>query len=119
MTLSKLVALLALAATGCSGLGTGSHPSPAAEGQIRIVEHPGFFETLDKVYEVPAGKTSFVVQNRAGKNAGFVLKREGADPDVIFVDSGETGTLEVNLRPGKYTYFCPIIPSPVYEMTVK
>ena len=102
-----------------------AHPTPSeqatplAKNEIRIVEHPGYFETTGSVFQIAPGTYTFRITNRAGKDAGFVLTREGRPPVVLPVAEGETKSLEVALESGSYTYSCPLIPTPPYPLLVK
>ena len=93
---------------------------------ITVIERPGYFETQGDVFDIPAGKYTFVVKNRSGKDAGFVFNRgqnnvttDDTSMKVILLKNGEQGSFTVNLSKGDYTYFCPIIPTPPYPLRVK
>lgn len=86
---------------------------------IEIVEHPGYMETMDDVFDIEAGDYSFVVKNQSNKDSGFVVLREGESPAVVKIKKNETGVIDVKLRNGNYCYFCPLIPTPTYSIKVK
>ena len=93
---------------------------------ITIIERPGYFETLGNVFDIPAGKYTFVVKNQSGKDAGFVfnsgqnnINTDTSSMKVILLKNGEEGSFSLNLQKGNYTYFCPIIPTPPYPIRVK
>ena len=93
---------------------------------ITIIEKPGYFETQGNVFDIPAGKYTFVVKNWSGKDAGFVfnsgqnnITTDSSSMKVILLKNGEEGRFKVNLSKGNYTYFCPIIPTPPYPLRVK
>lgn len=93
---------------------------------ITIIEKPGYFETQGNVFNIPAGKYTFVVKNWSGKDAGFVFNNgqnnvttDDSSVKVILLKNGEAGSFTVNLSKGNYTYFCPIIPTPPYPLRVK
>lgn len=86
---------------------------------IRIVEKAGYFETHGNIFNRDAGPVVFEVQNDSGKDAGFVLARTGKDPLVITIENGKNGTLKTVLEPGEYEYYCPIIPTAKYPLSVK
>lgn len=92
---------------------------PGEKRTIRIVEHPGFFEVLDEVFDIDPGKYTFVVRNESNKNSGFVVTRENEIPMVLRVKKGETGEIEIHLKSGTYSFYCPLIPTPIYSMKVK
>lgn len=71
------------------------------------------------MFQIEPGSYTFRVTNRSGKDAGFVLKREGQPPVVLTLAEGETKSLEVALTSGSYSYSCPIIPTPPYPLLVK
>ncbi|HXX41732.1 MAG TPA: cupredoxin domain-containing protein [Chthoniobacterales bacterium] len=56
-----------------------------------------------------AGKTTFVVKNAGQKEHAFKIKGEGMEqrlsPDP---KPGQTGTLQVDLKPGTYEITCPL-----------
>lgn len=121
MKLSAILVSLSLVCVACvTALTSANAVEPAIEGNtIHIVEHAGYFETKGQVYNIESGDYTFVVNNRSGKDAGFVLAREGRDPLVVGIKNGETGRLETKLESGAYTYFCPIIPTAPYPINVK
>jgi hypothetical protein len=93
---------------------------------ITIIERPGYFETHGDVFDISPGKYEIVVENRSGKDAGFVFNRgrnnvttDNTSLEVILLKDGERGSINVDLSPGNYTYFCPIIPTPPYPLRVK
>lgn len=93
---------------------------------ITIIEKPGYFETQGSVFDIPAGKYTFVVKNWSGKDAGFVFNSgqnnvttNDSSMKVILLENGEEGSFTINLTKGNYTYFCPIIPTPPYPLRVK
>ena len=117
------MALGALAVlVGCALVNTEVQAEPgdgARPGVIRVIEHPGYFETLDGVFQIEGGTYTFEVDNQSGKDAGFVLAKEGEEPHVIVIEEGATGTLTVELSAGAYTYSCPLIPTPPYPLQVQ
>jgi len=86
---------------------------------IRIVEHPGFLEVLDDVFDIEPGYYTFVVRNESNKNSGFVLSRENEIPAVLSVKKGDTGEIMIHLKNGHYSFYCPLIPTPIYSIKVK
>lgn len=93
---------------------------------ITIIERPGYFETQGDVFDIAAGEYKFVVQNRSGKDAGFVFNKgqnnvttDSTSLKVILLKNGEQGSFTLKLSKGNYTYFCPIIPTPPYPLRVK
>ena len=89
------------------------------ERTIRIVEHPGFLEVLDNVFDIEPGNYTFMVRNESNKNSGFVVMRENEIPVVLTVKKGDTGEMTIHLKGGNYSLYCPLIPTPIYPMKVK
>lgn len=89
------------------------------ERTIRIVEHQGFLEVLDDVFDIEPGIYTFVVRNESNKNSGFVVTKENEIPMVLTVKKGDTGEIKINLKGGYYSLYCPLIPTPIYSMKVK
>lgn len=114
--------LLGLAALTFAGLGLFAGPTEAAstppDGVIQVIEHPGYFETRGNIFQLEPGTYVFEVENRSGKNAGFVVAPEGEPAVSIAIANGESGRLEVELGSGNHTYYCPIIPTPPYPISV-
>lgn len=56
-----------------------------------------------------AGKTTFVIKNAGRKEHAFEIKGEGIDQKLSpNPKPGQTGTLQVDLKPGTYTINCPL-----------
>jgi hypothetical protein len=121
--MKKLITLIAVIA---SSLLIATSSAADSAKTITIIEHPGYFETQGNVFDIPAGKYTFVVKNWSGKDAGFVFNRgqnnintDKSSTKVILLKNGEEGSFTLKLSKGNYTYFCPIIPTPPYPLRVK
>jgi len=56
-----------------------------------------------------AGKTTFVIKNAGRKEHAFEIKGQGIDQKLSpNLKSGQTATLQVNLKPGTYNVTCPL-----------
>ena len=57
-----------------------------------------------------AGKATLVMNNpkTTGKMHGIAVEGNGLDKDGKVVGPGSTSTLSVTLKPGKYTFYCPV-----------
>src|ERR671931_560925 len=86
-----LAGALALAACGSSNdngtTSSSATPQPAAG------------ETVKLVMKNPSS---------AGKSHGIAVEGNGVDKDGKIVSPGETSTLTVTLKPGKYEFYCPV-----------
>ncbi|MEP3371933.1 MAG: hypothetical protein ABJO28_12445 [Maribacter dokdonensis] len=98
---------------------------------IELTQTEGQFETQN--LELTAGKYKFRVVNKdVDKDLGLAIqKKEDKGKDLMktaiptaftsaFVKKGKaeySGVVE--LKKGKYVYFCPLNPTPYYNLTVK
>jgi hypothetical protein len=86
---------------------------------IRIVEHPGYLEVMDEVFDIKPGSYTFLVRNETNKNSGFVVTKENEIPMVFTVKKGTTSEITINLKSGRYNLYCPLIPTPIYCLKVR
>lgn len=86
---------------------------------IRIIQRPGYFETKGNVFNIKPGKYEFLVENQAQKDAGFVVAQNGQMLTEVFIKKGNCARVKLNLNPGHYTYYCPIIPTASYPIRVR
>ena len=57
---------------------------------------------------VPAGGTTFKVSNTGKEMHNFEIEGNGIEKRVGKLNPGETKTLLVELKPGKYEVYCPV-----------
>jgi len=55
---------------------------------------------------LPAGAVAFNVRNGGEKDHGFEI--EGIEEKTQILKRGDTATLNVDLKPGTYTVYCPV-----------
>ncbi len=57
-----------------------------------------------------AGKVTLVMNNpkTTGKMHGIAVEGQGVDKDGKVVGPGSSSTVTVSLKPGKYTFYCPV-----------
>jgi plastocyanin len=96
---------------------------------VELSQVPGEFEP--KQLTLKPGKYIFKIKNESvDHEVGLALvtvKPDGSDGDFVpgsqlkkYPNQGETGTSGVvELKPGKYAYFCPLNPTPHYTLTVR
>jgi uncharacterized cupredoxin-like copper-binding protein len=63
--------------------------------------------------EVPAGTVSFIVENNGNIPHDFSISGNGVEQKTSMINPGKTAVLEVDLKPGTYTYICTV---PGHEM---
>ena len=63
---------------------------------------------IDMPKTVPAGSTTFKVTNSGKELHNFEIEGNGIEKRVGKLNPGETKTLLVELKPGKYEVYCPV-----------
>jgi uncharacterized cupredoxin-like copper-binding protein len=118
---AAVAASLATLATGCGDSGYSSPraksstaPSSsahAAGGNLKLSadEDGGLYFNPNKLTGA-AGNVTLVMDNpkTTGKPHGIAVEGNGIDKDGPIVDPGKSSTLTVALKPGKYTFYCPV-----------
>jgi|RhiMetdeSRZDD1v2_1073273.scaffolds.fasta_scaffold1494987_2 uncharacterized cupredoxin-like copper-binding protein len=120
-----VIPMAALAIAGCGGssskasspststpsTSTPSTTAPTRGGQtLKLSADPSgklAFNTMS--LSAKAGKVTLVMKNpsSAGVQHGIAVEGNGVDKDGPIVQPGKTSTLTVDLKPGKYQYYCP------------
>ncbi len=57
---------------------------------------------------VPAGPVTFHVRNEGSIPHGLEVEGNGIEKEVASVPAGDSASLEVTLKPGKYEVYCPV-----------
>lgn len=86
---------------------------------LRIIAQDGYLESIDNLHDVPAGAYRLEVENRTGKSSSLVLMSDQGKPLVMVIAKDGTTAMDVELKAGRYTYFCPLVPTPKYTMIVR
>jgi uncharacterized cupredoxin-like copper-binding protein len=115
VSLAALVAL-ALAVAGCGGsdAGTSAQAStPTGLGAVlSLSADPGgqLRFTPSKLTSPKAGAITLRMANpaSAGGEHGVAIEGNGVDKEGEVVAPGETSTVTADLKPGTYTYYCPV-----------
>jgi uncharacterized cupredoxin-like copper-binding protein len=61
-----------------------------------------------KVLSTKSGAVTINMKNPASVPHGIAVEGNGVDKDGQAVTSGGTSTVSVTLKPGKYTFYCPV-----------
>jgi hypothetical protein len=79
-------------------------PTPApATREVHLLEY-----SIHMPDTLPAGHLTFRIEN-AGKEAhGFEIEGNGVEQRIDKIQRGDTKTLDVDLKPGTYTIYCPV-----------
>jgi plastocyanin len=124
----------ALAVAGCGGGGSNtstsasSSPAPAASttpatstpassggtssgsgSSLKISADPsGKLAFNTKTLSAKAGKVTITMDNPSAVPHGVAIEGGGVDKDGQVVNKGGKSTVSVTLKPGKYTFYCPV-----------
>jgi plastocyanin len=121
-------AVAALAAAGCGG-GGGSNtstassapaaasttPAPASGGsssggtQLSLAADPSGSLKFDKSsLSAKAGKVTITMDNPSAIAHGVAIKGNGVNSTGSIVNKGGKSVVTANLKPGTYTFYCPV-----------
>ena len=119
MTLLAVTAVLALA--GCGGSNDKSSGSSSSSSSSNSsASSGGGGETLklaadksalkfDKTsLTAKAGKVTLEMENPSQLPHAIAIKGNGVDVDGKTIGNGETSTASTDLKPGTYTFYCPV-----------
>src|SRR5437667_7827454 len=116
------VAVLVIIAAGCGSSSNSStsstgasaaQPSGSASGggqPVSLSADPnGALKFTQTSLTAKAGKVTLQMSNpsSSGIQHGIAVEGNGVDQDGPIVQPGATSTLSVNLKPGKYDFYCP------------
>jgi len=107
---ARRFAFLLLVPLCLAGLGAarGADEPPKATAAAPVEVHLTEY-TIAMPKTLPAGPTTFAVHNEGAKAHSFKIEGPGIEEILSKpVHPGETGTLEVTLKPGEYKVYCPI-----------
>ena len=118
MTLLAVTAVLALA--GCGGSDEKSSGSSSSSSSSNSSASSGGGETLKLAADksalkfdkssltAKAGKVTLEMSNPSQLPHAVAIKGNGVDVDGKTVGNGETSTASTDLKPGTYTFYCPV-----------
>jgi uncharacterized cupredoxin-like copper-binding protein len=121
-------ALAALAVAGCGGgnqAPANSHPAPASSapnpgttnpkggssqsGNLTIAaDQSGQLKFDKKSLSAKAGKVTITMDNPSPVPHAIAVEGNGLDKDGKTVQMGGKSMVTVDLKPGKYTFYCPV-----------
>jgi plastocyanin len=125
--LALVLAAGALAACGSSSSGSSSTASTSTAGQTQskvqssattgtalalapVEKGEDHLSFSKKTLTAKAGKVTITVANASSNEYphGIAIEGNGVDKDGAIVHPGGTSTVTVNLKPGTYTFYCPV-----------
>jgi plastocyanin len=97
------------AASAPSSSTTSSSPASAAGGEtVRLSAVPGKLAFNTKKLQAKAGTVTLAMSNPSTFSHGIAVEGNGVDKDGHIVQHGGTSTVTVKLKPGTYTFYCPV-----------
>ena len=83
---------------------TASSPTAASATQeVHLMEY-----AIHMPDTLPAGRVSFNVENGGKETHAFEIEGNGIEEKTNELSAGNSAALEVELRPGTYTIYCPV-----------
>src|SRR5881392_1113440 len=81
----------------------------AASGTVKLSADPGGNLKFNKTSATAkAGTVTLDMANPASLQHGIAIEGNGVDKDGKIVGQGQTSTVTAKLKPGKYTFYCPV-----------
>ena len=82
----------------------GNAPTPAPPTQeVHLIEY-----AIHMPDTLPAGRVAFNVENGGKETHAFEIEGNGIEAKTNELSRGNTASLEVDLKPGTYTIYCPV-----------
>jgi plastocyanin len=115
MTLLAVTAVLALA--GCGGsdeksTGSSSSSSSSSSGgggeTLKLAADKSALKFDKSSLTAKAGKVTLEMSNPSQIPHAVAIKGNGVDVDGKTIGNGETSTASADLKPGTYTFYCPV-----------
>jgi plastocyanin len=119
MTLLAVTAVLALAgcggsdekSSGSSGSSSSSNSSSSSGGggeTVKLAADKSALKFDKSSLTAKAGKVTLQMENPSQLPHAVAIKGNGVDVDGKTVGNGETSTASADLKPGTYTFYCPV-----------
>ena len=119
MTLLAVTAVLALAGCGgsneksssSSGSSSSSNSSSSSGGggeNLKLAADKSALKFDKSSLTAKAGKVTLEMENPSQIPHAVAIKGNGVDVDGKTVGNGETSTASTDLKPGTYTFYCPV-----------
>jgi plastocyanin len=93
--------------------GTATEPKAGGDtgsnGTVKLSADPsGALKFTTDSLQAKAGKVTLVMDNPSSVPHAVAVDGNGVDKDGNTVGKGGTSTVEVDLKPGEYTFYCPV-----------
>lgn len=88
--------------------------------RIHLDQHNGYFAARETLAGLKPGRYEFVVTNKSGKLAGFLIQDAGDQRrlDMFPLEPGQSRSTIVDIDQDGFRYRCPINPTPWYDVSV-
>jgi uncharacterized cupredoxin-like copper-binding protein len=116
--LALAVAVAALAVAGCGGSSSSTTTKSATKSvtlstsgahAVKLSADPsGALKFNTKTLSAKAGTVTITMNNPAPLQHGIAVEGNGVDKDGKVVGQGGTSVLALQLKAGKYTFYCPV-----------
>jgi uncharacterized cupredoxin-like copper-binding protein len=83
-------------------------PASAGGQTLHVSADPSKLAFNTTTLTAKAGKVTIVMANPAAISHGISVQGNGVDKDGPVVGMGATSTITATLKPGKYTFYCPV-----------
>lgn len=98
--------------TTAAASSSASSASPAASATggstVKLAAVPGKLAFDTKALKAKAGEVTLSMSNPSSFPHGIGINGNGVDKDGKVVQQGATSTVTVKLKPGTYTFYCPV-----------
>jgi uncharacterized cupredoxin-like copper-binding protein len=114
LALAAPVAVAAVAAAGCGGSSSSTTAksvtvSTSGARAVKLSADPsGALKFNTKTLSAKAGTVTISMNNPAPLEHGIAVEGNGVNKDGKIVGQGSTSVLALQLKAGKYTFFCPV-----------
>jgi uncharacterized cupredoxin-like copper-binding protein len=118
LALAAPVAVVALVVAGCGGSSSSTTTKSATKSvtlstsgarAVKLSADPsGALKFNTKTLSAKAGTVTITMNNPAPLQHGIAVEGNGVDQDGKIVGQGGTSVLAVQLKAGKYTFYCPV-----------
>jgi uncharacterized cupredoxin-like copper-binding protein len=100
--MKKLLALALVASLAVAGTAL------AATTTLRLSASKTALKFNTKTLSAHKGTVTLKMLNPSSTQHGIAVQGNGVDKDGKIVGKGKTSVLTLNLKPGKYTFYCPV-----------
>ncbi len=96
------------ATAGSSSSSAAPAASSGAATTVKLAAVPGKLAFDTKALKAKAGQVTLSMSNPSSFPHGIGVNGNGVDKDGKVVQQGGTSTVTIKLKPGTYTFYCPV-----------